>query len=81
MCGASVPASLVLRMEKVTTPEEARKIGIDFATRQCEDLWRNGVRYFHFYTLNRSQAVTEILRNLVLDDISSPRFAGAANPS
>lgn len=67
MCGATLPASLVRRMESAASPEEARRIGIDFATRQCEDLWRNGVRYFHFYTLNRSQAVTEILRNLDLE--------------
>lgn len=64
MCGATLPGSLVSQMENAASPEEARKIGIDFATRQCDDLWRNGVRYFHFYTLNRSEAVTEILQNL-----------------
>lgn len=64
MCGATIPAHLVDRVEKATSPEEARRIGIDFATKQCEDLWRNGVRYFHFYTLNRAEAVTEILCNL-----------------
>lgn len=75
MCGATLPAHLVDRMEKATSPEEARKLGIDFATRQCEDLWRNGVRYFHFYTLNRSQVITEILCNLALDESSSPYLA------
>jgi methylenetetrahydrofolate reductase (NADPH) len=80
MCGATLPASLVLRMEKATTPEEARKIGIEFAVRQCEDLWRNGVRYFHFYTLNQSQAIIEILRNLGLAESPSPRFAALTNP-
>lgn len=63
MCGATLPPPLVERMEKAK-PEEARSLGIDFATRQCEDLRRNGVRYFHFYTLNRSEIVAEILRNL-----------------
>lgn len=72
MCGATLPASLVDRMEKATSLEEAHRIGIDFATRQCEDLWRNGVRYFHFYTLNRSEAVTEILRNLALGEKVTP---------
>ncbi len=75
MCGATLPAHLVDRMEKATSPEEARKLGIDFTTRQCEDLWRNGVRYFHFYTLNRSQVVTEILRNLALAESNSPYLA------
>jgi 5,10-methylenetetrahydrofolate reductase len=81
MCGASLPAFLVRRMEKATSPEEARRIGIDFTTSQCEDLWRNGVRYFHFYTLNRSKAVTEILCNLALDESGGPRFAGVSNTS
>jgi len=66
MCGATLPAHLVDRMEKATSAEEAQMIGIDFATRQCEGLWRNGVRCFHFYTLNRSEPVTEIVRNLAL---------------
>jgi len=66
-CGATLPDYLVKHLEKANSQEEARKIGIDFATRQCEDLWKNGVRYFHFYTLNRSEAVSEILHNLELD--------------
>ena len=44
--------------------EEAQKLGMEFATKQCEDLRQNGVKYFHFYTLNQSQTVTEILTNL-----------------
>ena len=64
MSGATLPPSLVGGMEKATSADEARRIGVDFAVNQCQDLWQNGVRYFHFYTLNRSQTVTEILRNL-----------------
>lgn len=67
MCGATLPVSLVDWMERATSQEEARRIGVDFATRQCEDLWRNGVRCFHFFTLNHSEVVTEILHNLALD--------------
>jgi len=66
MSGATLPPSLVEQMEKATSADEAQRIGIDFATRQCQDLWQNGVRYFHFYTLNRSQTVAEIMRNLNL---------------
>jgi methylenetetrahydrofolate reductase (NADPH) len=64
MSGATLPPSLVERMEKAKSADEARRSGIDFATKQCEDLWSNGVRYFHFYTLNRSETVAEILGNL-----------------
>jgi methylenetetrahydrofolate reductase (NADPH) len=64
MTGATLPPSLVERMEKATSADEARRLGIDFAIRQCQDLRENGVRYFHFYTLNRSETVAEILGNL-----------------
>lgn len=64
MTGATLPKSIVGPMEKAATPEEARKLGMEFATRQCEDLRQNGVKYFHFYTMNQSRAVTEIVNNL-----------------
>ena len=64
MSGATLPSSIVAPMEKAASPEEARKLGIEFATKQCEDLRQNGVKYFHFYTLNQSQAITEIVNNL-----------------
>lgn len=66
MSGATLPKSIVEPMEKAASPEEARKLGIDFATKQCAELRQNGVKYFHFYTLNQSEAATEILRNLDL---------------
>jgi methylenetetrahydrofolate reductase (NADPH) len=72
MCGATLPSSLVERMQKATSADEAHRFGIDFAIRQCENLWRNGIRYFHFYTLNRSEVVTEILRNLDLMGKAAP---------
>jgi len=64
MTGATLPRSIVEPMEKAASPEEAQKLGIEFATKQCENLSQNGVKYFHFYTLNQSQAVTEIVNNL-----------------
>jgi len=64
MTGATLPRSIVEPMEKAASPEEALKLGIEFATKQCENLNQNGVKYFHFYTLNQSQAVTEIVNNL-----------------
>ena len=63
MCGATIPQSLIERMEPVEDrPEEVAKIGIEFAIKQCEDLLRNGVPGLHFYTLNKSKATLEIYR-------------------
>ena len=67
LCGATPPVPLVRVMEDAASPEEAWKLGMDFAVRQCQDLWDNGVRYLHFYTMNRAEAVSEILCNLSLD--------------
>ena len=63
MCGATIPQSLIDRMEPVEDrPEEVARIGVEFAVRQCEDLLRNGVPGLHFYTLNKSKATLEIYR-------------------
>jgi len=64
MSGATMHRSIVESMEKAASPEEAFKLGVEFATKQCEGLIQNGVKYFHFYTLNQPQAVTAILDNL-----------------
>ena len=64
MSGATLPSSIVAPMENAASPQEVRQLGIEFATKQCEDLRQNGVKYFHFYTLNQSQAITEIVNNL-----------------
>ena len=62
LCNATVPREILERMEPVMDmPEEMRKRGVEFAVRQCEDLMKNGVKYIHFYTMNRSDSVSEIL--------------------
>ena len=64
-CNASVPKEILDRMEPVMDmPEEMRKLGVEYAVKQCEDLIKNGVNYLHFYTMNRSDSVSEILKAL-----------------
>ncbi len=61
LCGATIPQSLIEKMEKVEDkPEEVKKIGIEFAINQCLDLIRHGVPGLHFYTLNKSDATLKI---------------------
>ncbi|MBE0481240.1 MAG: methylenetetrahydrofolate reductase [NAD(P)H] [Dehalococcoidia bacterium] len=64
MCGATLPGGLVHRIEDAASAEHARQIGLEFTITQCEDLLANGIRYFHFYTLNQSGPVTAVLRAL-----------------
>jgi methylenetetrahydrofolate reductase (NADPH) len=68
-CNASVPKEILDRMEPVLDmPEEMRKLGVEFALKQCEDLIKKGVNYIHFYTMNRSDSVSEILKALGIGD-------------
>lgn len=65
MCGASIPADLLARLEPHETDRaQVRAIGVEAATLQAEGLLRAGVAGLHFYTLNRSLATREILDNL-----------------
>lgn len=67
LCGAKLPSSLVRDLDKFGDNDEAATdFGIDFATRQCEELIRNGVPGIHFYTLNKAHSTTRILQNLRL---------------
>jgi methylenetetrahydrofolate reductase (NADPH) len=76
-CGATVPGYIVRRFDKAASSEEARKIGIEVTTEQCADLLKNGIRYFHFYTLNQSEAVREIVSNLALYRLGLIKSTGA----
>jgi methylenetetrahydrofolate reductase (NADPH) len=61
-CNATMPKEIRREMEPFfDQPEEMRKIGIEYAIRQCKDLLKNGVRYLHFYTMNRSDAASAII--------------------
>jgi len=67
-CGATLPNHFVQRFEKAgASADEEKKVGIELATEQCADLLEHGVRYFHFYTLNQFDAVSQIVSNLALD--------------
>lgn len=65
MCGAKIPQPLLLKLESLETdPEAVHAAGVEYATRQCQDLLANGVDGIHFYTLNRSKATVQICKAL-----------------
>src|SRR5574344_1304415 len=67
MARVTVPVTFMEMLEKNKDDKEAiKEIGIDFATRQCEGLIKEGVKGLHFYTLNKSYAVSKVLDNLSL---------------
>lgn len=67
MCGARIPAPLAAELEALGDDDSAvAQYGIEYATRQCQELLREGVPGIHFYTLNKSAATVRILKNLGL---------------
>lgn len=67
LCGARLPERLQSRLEALGDDAAAvAELGIEHATKQCEQLVRAGVPGLHFYTLNKSEAASRILHNLGL---------------
>ena len=67
MCGAKIPPALRKKLDEIGTDDEAAaKFGIEYATRQCEELLRAGAPGIHFYTLNKSHSTVQVLKNLGL---------------
>jgi methylenetetrahydrofolate reductase (NADPH) len=65
LCGARLPAPFVRRLEEAgDVADEQFRIGVEFATRQTQALIEAGVPGIHFYVLNRSEAATEVLKNV-----------------
>jgi methylenetetrahydrofolate reductase (NADPH) len=67
LCGAKIPANLADRLDQLGNDDAAAaEFGIEYATRQCEELLRNGAPGIHFYTLNKANSTRRILQNLGL---------------
>tara|TARA_Y100001970_G_scaffold90142_1_gene113601 strand:- start:2035 stop:2889 length:855 start_codon:yes stop_codon:yes gene_type:complete len=65
LCGASIPDSLNKKLENsINNDEETTKFGIEFATNQINELLDNDIPGIHFYSLNKSRSVKEVLNNL-----------------
>jgi methylenetetrahydrofolate reductase (NADPH) len=67
LCGAKIPPPLRARLDQLADNDEAAaEFGIEYASRQCEELLRAGVPGLHFYTLNKSRSTVQVLKNLGL---------------
>ena len=67
LCGARLPAAFLARLEALGDDDAAvTEFGIEYCTRQVEDLLRQGSPGVHFYTLNRPYSTVQVVRNLGL---------------
>ena len=65
MFHVSLPRVVTENIEKYAADKDSLlKFSVDYATEQAAELIKNGAPGIHFYTLNRSKATKEILRNL-----------------
>lgn len=67
MCGARIPKRLAARLDEIGDDDKAvEEFGVQFLTRQCQELLDRGVPGLHFYTLNKAESTVRVLRNLGL---------------
>ncbi len=65
MCGAKIPKSLQQKLiQYQDQPGSVIQLGIDHATKQCEELLQQKAVGIHFYTLNKAFSVKEVIRAL-----------------
>jgi methylenetetrahydrofolate reductase (NADPH) len=61
LSGVPIPPSISDAFAKVeSNPDDVRKLGVEIATKLCEDLLEAGAPGLHFYTMNTSSATREI---------------------
>jgi len=67
LCGATIPAEITKRLDELSDDEDAiTDFGIEFATRQIEELIKFGVPGVHLYTVNKVRPTRTIMKNLKL---------------
>lgn len=77
-CGADLPLWVRKRMEAFDGDAAGQEaLGIELATRQAEDLLRNGAPGLHMYTLNRAEPTLRIFEALGLA-LAAPHEHAAA---
>lgn len=70
LCGATMPRRVLTELERRGDDDRAvAEFGIEYATRQCEELLREGAPGLHFYTLNKARSTREVVRNLAVEGL------------
>jgi methylenetetrahydrofolate reductase (NADPH) len=67
LCGARLPEKFAHELQaQADSPEGQFAVGVEFATRQVQQLIDRGVPGLHFYVLNKSPATAAILGSVKL---------------
>jgi methylenetetrahydrofolate reductase (NADPH) len=69
VCGAEIPRWLRLRLEAYADDlPSLRALGVDVVSDLCERLLAWGVPSLHFYTLNQSGIISNIINNIGIEN-------------
>ena len=60
-----IPQELAVEVRKCKTDEDARALGVEWATQQVRELYAAGVGNIHFYTVSAVESVKEIVRRVM----------------
>jgi len=67
LCGARLPREFQAALARsASSPEDQFNVGVEFATRQVQELVEQGVPGLHFYVLNKSPATAGVLQSVTL---------------
>lgn len=65
LTNVTIPKTLMDRIERFKdSTDDVKKLGVEFASYQCQQLIDSGVKGIHFYTLNKADSCAQILDNL-----------------
>jgi methylenetetrahydrofolate reductase (NADPH) len=65
LSGTPIPSKISEAFAKVeNNPDDVRKLGVEIATKLCQELLEAGAPGLHFYTMNTSTATREIYAQL-----------------
>ena len=60
-----MPQELAKEAVKCANDEDVRQLGIEWAVSQCKELYANGVKDIHFYTVSAFKSMPDILRQIL----------------
>lgn len=60
-----LPQELALEAVKCKTNDDAKALGIEWATEQCRKLYASGLNIIHFYTMSAVESTRKVMENVL----------------
>ena len=60
-----LPQELASEVLKCKTDDDAKALGVEWTTQQCNELFEAGVKNIHFYTVSAVDSVKEVVKRML----------------